>query len=481
MAAVIGAEILLVFILRGMGVGFDEAILPAPMQTLTFAAITATFAAWWIGWLHRSAADEAHAALLGTNQELKRSEANLSSIFESTDDLVCLLDDQARLVAANRAFFAALRWLGKGQPKEGDALLAAIDGKRRSTWKGRFAQVRSGERVRFEERYQREGRELCLDVSISPVRSGEGALTGFALFGRDITARVDAERKLKAMHHQLVDASRSAGMAEVATSVLHNVGNVLNSVNVGVSLLRERLCRSRVTSLTKASELLASRAEDLAHFLSADERGKQLPAFVVAVSKHLESERRDMLAETEQLTTHVAHITEIVARQQQHAQAVSLTETVSLDEMVEDALRLVGSSFEEQGVTIERDYDPGAAPLTLDRHQLLQILANLLANARDALVASRSSDKRMAVRIVLGASSTRIEVVDNGVGVSAEHLDRIFGQGFTTKKDGHGFGLHASALAAAQMGASLTCQSDGPGEGATFTLSLPSEGATRAA
>jgi signal transduction histidine kinase len=66
-----------------------------------------------------------------------------------------------------------------------------------------------------------------------------------------------------------------------------------------------------------------------------------------------------------------------------------------------------------------------------------------------------------------------IIVRDNGVGILPENLTRIFGHGFTTKKDGHGFGLHSGALAAKQMNGALSVQSAGPGKGAAFTLELP--------
>ena len=67
----------------------------------------------------------------------------------------------------------------------------------------------------------------------------------------------------------------------------------------------------------------------------------------------------------------------------------------------------------------------------------------------------------------------KISYIDNGIGIPADNLTRIFGHGFTTRKEGHGFGLHSGALAAKELGGALTVESDGPGKGATFTLEFP--------
>ena len=105
---------------------------------------------------------------------------------------------------------------------------------------------------------------------------------------------------------------------------------------------------------------------------------------------------------------------------------------------------------------------------------MLQILVNLIRNAKYALDDRGHSDKRMTLRIGLNGNNTvKIAVIDNGIGIPAEHLTRIFEHGFTTRKEGHGFGLHNGALAAKDLGGSLTAHSDGPGKGAMFTLELP--------
>jgi PAS domain S-box-containing protein len=472
-SAAIAIEVLMVWILHALGSTLPPLGLPSPMWAGTLAAITAVFAAAWVGSLHLSAAAQARAALLVAHRDAQAQQANMASVLESTDDPICLLDRELCLVSANGAAHGISGWLYGVPPESGRALSSILPADELALWTERFDRVRTGDRVRVEEHRQRDGRELSLDVCINPVWSDEGAIAGFAVFARDITDRVAAEGKLKAVHRQLVDVSRQAGMAEVATSILHNVGNTLNSVTVSASLIKERLAASRVTSLARAAGLLAAQGDQAGRFIADDARGRRLPEFLCAVSDRLVEERRVLAEELGRLTASIQHIKAIVRMQQVHARTVSLIEDVDLEEVTDEALRLLGAAFDEQRVTVARDHGPDLPRLMLDRHRLLQIFVNLLTNARHAVIASGRPDKCVVVSIRADAACVRLQVIDNGVGISEEHLPLLFQQGFTTKRDGHGFGLHSSAIAAAELGAVLSCSSEGAGRGATFTLELP--------
>ena len=135
-------------------------------------------------------------------------------------------------------------------------------------------------------------------------------------------------------------------------------------------------------------------------------------------------------------------------------------------------LRMNAGSLARHDVDLLRDYE--ARPVvTLDRHKVVQILINLIRNAKYACDESGRVDKLITIRTSTTEHSVRVAVVDNGVGIPPENLIRIFSRGFTTRKGGHGFGLHSGAIAAKEMGGSLVAQSEGPGHGATFTLELP--------
>jgi signal transduction histidine kinase len=290
------------------------------------------------------------------------------------------------------------------------------------------------------------------------------------LEARENERRAAAERA-DALRREIVTMSRVAGMAEVATGVLHNVGNVLNSVNVSVSVVGEHLRSSKVMSLGKAVEMFESHPGGLGAFLATD-RGKLLPNYLSAVTKHLLEENSQVQRELASVVGNVDHIKTIVMTQQRYAQPSGVDEVLDVAALVEDALKIGESSFARHGIELVRDIAPELPHIVSDRHKVLQILINLISNARHALKMSDGM-LRLTVRAQRTEAGITIEVIDTGVGIAAENLLRIFQHGFTTKKDGHGFGLHSSANAAREIGGTLVGTSDGPGRGATFRLELP--------
>jgi PAS domain S-box-containing protein len=432
---------------------------------------------WAISALHSTARDAAHHSLERALRKLRASELKLSSIIESTDDIVVAMDTEGRLLVANSAMEGFYRRLIGKELELGQTLFRYSAPERKQMWKDRLALVVEGKRTRYEETYEVGEARIVLDISLHPILAENGLAVGVTLFARDITERKEAETRLGEMHRTLVDVSRQTGMAEVATGVLHNVGNTLNSVNISTTLVTDRLRRSRVTGLAKATGLLREHLADLAAFLTRDAQGQKLPPYLIAVSDELVEEREAMLKEMQSLAQSVEHIKSIVSMQQKHARSAGAVEQVDVPQLIDEALRLHAVSFERLAIRIVRDY--ADVPLIfVDRHKLLQILINLLSNARHALVDSAQEDKCLRIHVERsgGGERLRIDVTDNGVGITAEHLARLFTQGFTTKKTGHGFGLHISALAAEEMKGKLSCTSPGPGQGATFTLELPVKG-----
>jgi two-component system, NtrC family, sensor kinase len=292
----------------------------------------------------------------------------------------------------------------------------------------------------------------------------------------EIGERTRAETELETVHQQLVEAARKAGMAEVATGVLHNVGNVLNSINVSATLAADRLRNSKLYELTRALDLMNQHSADLGTYLMQDERGKRLPGFLHLVSAHLNRDHAATLEELHSLTKNVDHVKTIVAMQQSYAGAAGLIESVSLAELVDDAIRLNASSFEKYHIKVVRDY-ADLPEVRIEKQKLLQVLMNLMTNAKDSLLECVSDEPRLTVRIRVqehpDPPKVLIEVEDTGVGIPKENLTRVFSHGFTTKRHGHGFGLHSSANAAKELGGMLTAHSDGAGRGATFIMELP--------
>jgi PAS domain S-box-containing protein len=287
----------------------------------------------------------------------------------------------------------------------------------------------------------------------------------------DITERRLAEEELERVHKQLLVASRQAGMAEVATNVLHNVGNVLNSVNVSASIVSERIKKSKGAGLARVAALLTEHASDLATFLGGSQ-GRHLPVYLKELAAQLITERDVASAELAVLRNNVEHIKEIVAMQQSYARRGGVTDMVDIRTLVEDSLRMNEGAFSRHGVTLVRDFQE-VPMISVDKHKVLQILVNVIRNAKYACDESGGAEKRVTVRVWAADGTMQVAVIDTGVGIPPENLERIFSHGFTTRKDGHGFGLHSCALAAKDLGGSLQGESAGPGQGATFTLTLP--------
>ena len=288
-----------------------------------------------------------------------------------------------------------------------------------------------------------------------------------------IAAKDRAHVELAEAQKRLIDISRLSGMAEVATGVLHNVGNVLNSVNVSTMIVAERLRESRVGQIGELVRLLQEHLNEIADFLANDPRGQRVFPYLNKLSSHLEQERDELSKEVASMAQHVSHIKEIVAMQQTYARAAGVLEKVAPAALLEDVLGITRAAMERDGIVLRSELEELPLIIT-DRHKVLQILLNLVRNATDAVSSAGALPRGITVRLRrLGEDRIKIQVADNGVGIPPENLVRVFSHGFTTKKDGHGFGLHSGAIAAGQLGGSLTVESEGPNRGATFTLELP--------
>jgi PAS domain S-box-containing protein len=411
--------------------------------------------------------------LVNARDHVRKVESLFRNTFDQAPIGIAHADRRGRLLRYNQAFCAMLGF----DPGElankpiGDLThhddIARVSAELKRLWNG---EVRS---VDLEKRHIRKDGSLhWVRITTALVREGDGKPEYSVEFVRDISARKESAEELERVHKQLMIASRQAGMAEVATNVLHNVGNILNSVNISASLVTERVKQSKAPGVSRLAALLQEKGAALGEFLANDERGKRIPEYLTSLGKQLLSDQKMALEELTSLRDNLEHIKDTVAMQQSYAKLCGVTETVAVADLVEDSLRLNAGAFVRHGVTLRREFNE-VPPITVDKHKVLQILVNLVRNAKYACDESGRADKLLTLRIESAPAGVRICVIDNGVGIPAENMSRLFTHGFTTRVDGHGFGLHSGALAAQELGGSLLVTSDGPGRGATFILELP--------
>ncbi len=407
--------------------------------------------------------------------KLAEASALLDGMLENTPDLIYFKDLESRFVRFSRAF-AALFNLTDYTLIRGKTDFDFFDVKHaKQAFDDEQEIIRTGNPIigKLEKETYVDGHVTWALTTKMPWRNSAGVIVGTFGISRDVTAWKAAEAKLAESHKQLLDASRQAGMAEVATGVLHNVGNVLNSLNVSSTVLATGLRQNKAESLVKVSELLREHSNDLGGYLTADPKGRLVPEFIESLARHIAENRTHLLQEVESLQRNVDHIKEIVTMQQTYATMVGIVEPLEAAVLMEDSLRMNSAALARHDVKVVRDFQ-SVPPVSAEKGKVLQILVNLIRNAKYACDEGGRTDKVLTLRITPGAMGrVRLMVQDNGVGIPAEHLNSIFQHGFTTRATGHGFGLHSSANAAKEMKGALTVRSDGLGTGASFMLELP--------
>lgn len=414
---------------------------------------------------------EKRVELESTLAELQRAKDESIAVLENFSGPIWSVDRHLDLQLFNSGFRTLVNQ--KGLPlNQGESILSFHQDDAGS-WEKLYRRCLHG--IRFSQVLNQESSfgTLYHEYFFNPIFGSDGGVLGVSVLCVDITQRKQAEKERELLHRDLHESARRAGMADVATSVLHNVGNVLNSLNVSSDLLLEKVSNSPVQRLGSFVELLKRQEDHLGQFLNQDPKGKLVPKALEALHEKLSSEREAMIAELKVLATNLDHIKSVIIMQQSYAKSGGFKESTHLVEVMEQAVQINAPSLENYRIELFRSYEDLPAILT-DKTAVLQILVNLIGNAKNALL-EQTGARILRLGIVLDKARQNVllRVSDNGVGISQETMHSLFTQGFTRMKGGHGFGLHSGAISATNLGGSLSAASDGPGKGATFTLSIP--------
>ncbi len=286
--------------------------------------------------------------------------------------------------------------------------------------------------------------------------------TVIALFAEK--ARLESERD----HFE-----KAAGKADIANSVLHNIGNVLNSVNVSASLMETKLEKSKITQFLMANQLLEEHMENLADFFTNHPKGKILPQFFLRLGDELAKEGKLLSAEVRKVASMTNTMRDIIETQQMLAKMGS-SETQDLIQVIEEALGTQQDAINRMGVVVTRNFQTGR-PIRAQRAKLIHVFINIIKNGIEAMV-DLSREERILILETGESEEGAIfcRIIDQGIGMGPDIMDRIFSHGFTTKKDGHGFGLASCAKAMEEMKGRIEVESEGPGMGSCFSLYFPS-------
>jgi PAS domain S-box-containing protein len=408
-------------------------------------------------------------------RELAHEHELLRALLDNSPDRIYFKDTESRYLKASQA--QAERYGLKSAAE----LVGTTDSNHVGEENARTARdeeqtiIRTGVALigKIEKEEHSNGGEEWLLTSKMPYRNPGGEIIGTFGLSKNITAIKDAEKKVNEIHRQLLETSRRAGMSEVATSVLHNVGNVLNSVNVSATIAVEAIRDSKITLIPKLSKLLEQHSTDLATFFTSDPKGQILPGFLASLGQELLEEQEKTLRELNHLTVNIEQIKEIVALQQSFTRVSGIAELTAVSSIVDDALRMHQNASPMPRAELLREFGDPMKQIVIERPKVIEILINLIRNAEAACEESGRPDKRIIVRTSNTETGVRIAVADNGVGIASENLTLVFSLGFTTQTKINGYALHSAALAAGELGGVVTVESAGLDQGATFFVDLP--------
>ncbi|MGA2778258.1 MAG: PAS domain S-box protein [Steroidobacteraceae bacterium] len=286
----------------------------------------------------------------------------------------------------------------------------------------------------------------------------------------DVTDRIESERRERVLEVQLKESFHHSGIAETANGVLQSVEQALSGVGVAASVMRRDLTALRPERVAQVATLIANNRTDIAGFLAEDVRGKYLPDYLLAIGTQLGADTRSLETGLAEIDKCVHHLRDIISAQQSLIPMGGMLEPTDLRDLVEVALLVQAPDIAR--VEIVRRFED--LPLiTTDRHKLLKIIVSFVSNARDALLLGGSEPPRILVEVCKSGDEAVFSIEDTGPGMSPDVMAHLWEFGFTTKRNGRGVGLHASAIAAREIGATVSAHSDGHGRGARFSVRLP--------
>ena len=318
---------------------------------------------------------------------------------------------------------------------------------------------------------------VYISASGRPIVSADNAAGGGVIVFRDVTERVRAEEALARAFAQ--------GRLEVMETILHNIGNAVNSVAIGVGTLEEQLVKNPlIERLSELSAAVEAHPDDWVDYIRDDTQGRQVRPFLLALAGDLVRQNQQLVRTVKRVGSQTDHIVDIVRAQRDFDSKGTTGKDVDLRQAIFGALSILQDSFSRRGIRTHVNCGDAPEEIRIPETQFNQMLVNLLKNGMEAIDERKQSGglegpPRIDIRAAVRDGFLVLEVQDNGIGIEKKDLEAIFRAGYTTKKEGTGLGLHSAANFVAGIGGRIQPSSGGPGRGATMRVMLPLDPAGR--
>ena len=416
--------------------------------------------------------------LVAINDQLTEQSQLLKSIFNNMSDGVCVADETSAIIMANPSAERIANALGVPTMVSNE-------------WSHRYhyfypdkvtpfpidemplPRTIAGESIDDVELFINtdmvpEG--VYVNVSSRPLRNSDGDPTGAVIVFRNVTDKVNRQEAVAQAFVQ--------GRLEIVDTILHNIGNAINSVTIGIetiqNLLADDLLVKRLTALTEA---LQQHEDNLGDYIANDPQGQKVLPFLLTLSHDFSTSDEKLRQTVARIRNRTEHIVDIIRTQNTYQETSTTLKDVNLEVTISDAIKMLQDSIDKRQIQIEIDCDNAPEEIRIQESQFHQMLVNLIKNSVEAIDELAKSgefteDPRIQIRAYMDNEFLCIDITDNGIGIAPKELNKIFSAGFTTKKGGSGLGLHSSANFVISSGGKIQPFSEGRGKGATIRLML---------
>ena len=312
---------------------------------------------------------------------------------------------------------------------------------------------------------------VYVSASGRPLHEESGVPKGGVVVFRDITERKRAEEALAQAY--------SRGRLEVVDTILHNIGNAINSVTIGIGTVHGHLVRNKLLRrLLALADAVKANQEEMTNYIQNDPQGKQVAPFIIALAEDFAKQNEKLRKTVARVSDRVEHIADIVRMQKSLGRRNVDRKDINLREAIADAIKMLQESIKKREIEVHVDCENAPSEIRIQESQFHQMLVNLIKNSIEAIDEFAESSgltdtPTIKVRCFIQPGFLTLEIVDNGIGIEKRRFKVIFGAGYTTKESGSGLGLHSIANFVIGSGGKIQPLSDGIGRGTTMRVILP--------